>query len=67
MAPGEEQRVQVPVDAGQGASLLRIEASSGFRPSEREPASRDQRFLGVWVKSRGVSEQFSLFPVCLLP
>ena len=50
MAPGEEQQVQVPVEAGQGASLLRIEAGSGFRPSEREPASRDQRFLGVWVK-----------------
>jgi hypothetical protein len=50
MAPGEEQRVQVPIDAAHGASLLRIEAGSGFRPSEREPASRDQRFLGVWVK-----------------
>jgi hypothetical protein len=50
MAPGEEQRVQVPIEAAHGASLLRIEAGSGFRPSEREPASRDQRFLGVWVK-----------------
>lgn len=50
MAPGEEQRVQVPIDTARGASLLRIEAGSGFRPSEREPASRDQRFLGVWVK-----------------
>ena len=50
MAPGEEQRVQVPIDTAHGASLLRIEAGSGFRPSEREPASRDQRFLGVWVK-----------------
>ena len=50
MAPGEEQRLQLPIDAGHGASLLRIEAGSGFRPSEREPASRDQRFLGVWVK-----------------
>ena len=50
MAPGEEQRVQVPIDPAHGASLLRIEAGSGFRPSEREPASRDQRFLGVWVK-----------------
>ena len=53
MAPGEEQRVEVPVDATHGASLLRVEAGSGFRPSEREPASRDQRFLGVWVKVEG--------------
>ena len=50
MAPGEEQRVEVPIEPAHGASLLRIEAGSGFRPSEREPASRDQRFLGVWVK-----------------
>jgi hypothetical protein len=53
MAPGGEQQVQVPIEAGQGAGLLQIEASSGFRPSEREPASRDQRFLGVWVKVEG--------------
>ena len=50
MSPGEEQQVEVPIDRASGASLLRIEAGSGFRPSEREPASRDQRFLGVWVK-----------------
>jgi hypothetical protein len=50
MTPGEEQRVEVPIEPAHGASLLRIEAGSGFRPSEREPASRDQRFLGVWVK-----------------
>ena len=53
MAPGEEQRVRVPLDPGRGAGLVRIEAGSGFRPSEREPASRDQRFLGVWVKVEG--------------
>jgi hypothetical protein len=53
MAPGEEQRVQVPLEAARGAGLVRIEAGSGFRPSDREPASRDQRFLGVWVKVEG--------------
>jgi len=53
MSPGEEQQVEVPIDRASGASLLRIEAGSGFRPSEREPASRDQRFLGVWVKVEG--------------
>jgi hypothetical protein len=53
MSPGEERRVQVPVDAKRGASLLRIAAGSGFRPSEREPTNRDQRFLGVWVQIEG--------------
>jgi hypothetical protein len=53
MSPGEEQQVEVPIDRASGASLLRIEAGSGFRPSDREPVSRDQRFLGVWVKVEG--------------
>jgi hypothetical protein len=50
MAPGEEQRVQVPIDTAHGASLLRIEAGGGCGPADRAPANRDQRFLGVWVK-----------------
>ena len=50
MTPGEEQNVEVPLDLSGRAGLLRIEAGSGFRPSEHEPASRDQRFLGVWIK-----------------
>ena len=50
MAPGEERRVEVPLQPGRAAALLRIAAGSGFRPSEADPASGDQRFLGVWVK-----------------
>ena len=50
MGAGEEQQVEVPLDAGRGGSVLRLEASAGFRPSEHDPGSRDQRFLGVWVK-----------------
>jgi hypothetical protein len=50
MAPGQEQTIEVPVAPGAEAIPLQISASSGFRPSEVEPASRDERFLGVWVK-----------------
>jgi len=49
LGPGEEHRVQVPLDTGRGATLIRFTASSGFRPSAGDAASRDDRFLGVWV------------------
>ncbi len=50
MAAGEEQRIEIPVAPGADAVPLRITSSSGFRPSEVDTGSRDQRFLGVWVK-----------------
>jgi hypothetical protein len=50
MVPGEERRIHVPFDPARGASLVRFSVSSGFRPSQLEPASRDDRYLGVWVK-----------------
>jgi hypothetical protein len=50
MAPGEEQEVDVPLDVRRGAAVLKLGASAGFRPSEHDPGSRDQRFLGVWIK-----------------
>ena len=50
MAAGEEQRIEIPVVPGTEAVPLRITASSGFRPSEVDAGSRDERFLGVWVK-----------------
>jgi hypothetical protein len=50
MVPGEERRIHVPFDPARGASLVRFSVSSGFRPSQFEPASRDNRYLGVWVK-----------------
>lgn len=49
LGPGEEHRVEVPLDATRGATLVRISASAGFRPSEVEAGSRDTRFLGVRV------------------
>jgi hypothetical protein len=50
MAPGEERQIDVPLDAARGGGVLRLESSSGFRPAQHDPNSRDQRYLGVWVK-----------------
>lgn len=50
LAPGEERRLQVPMDHTRGATLFRLTTSSGFRPSDVNPGSRDTRYLGVWVK-----------------
>jgi hypothetical protein len=50
MDPGEETQIVVPIDAPRGATLLPFTTRAGFRPSEVDPKSRDDRFLGVWVK-----------------
>jgi hypothetical protein len=50
MTPGEQRDVDVPMDRIRGGQTLRVETSAGFRPSEQDPGSRDQRFLGVWIK-----------------
>lgn len=50
LAPGEERTVTVPLAPGRGAALISIAPATGFRPSEVDPASRDHRFLGVWVR-----------------
>ncbi len=50
LAPGEERRIQVRIDPQRGAALVTIAASAGFRPSAIDPKSRDDRFLGVYVK-----------------
>ena len=52
LKPGEERRIEVPIDAKGGAALLRIRASTGFRPSQADPNSRDSRLLGVFVMVR---------------
>lgn len=53
LGPGEERRIQVPLDLSRGATAVRFTTSSGFRPSAIDPTSRDHRFLGVWVKVGG--------------
>jgi hypothetical protein len=49
-APGEEKRVNASMDSVQGAALITLNVKTGFRPSEQNPSSRDNRFLGIWVK-----------------
>jgi hypothetical protein len=50
MTAGEEQTIEVPMDTARGGAVLRVETSGGFRPAEHDPTSRDQRFLGLWVR-----------------
>lgn len=49
-APGEERRVQVPIDPQRASVLMTVTTSAGFRPSAVDSKSRDDRFLGVYVK-----------------
>ena len=52
--PGEERAIDIPLYWLRGsAALTRIRSSSGFRPSEVDPESRDTRFLGVFVRIPG--------------
>jgi hypothetical protein len=45
LQPGEERAVAIPG----GARLTTIRTSAGFRPSDVDPRSQDQRYLGVFV------------------
>jgi hypothetical protein len=49
LQPGEERRVSLPTVFMGGAYAASIRTSAGFRPSDVDPKSRDQRFLGVYV------------------
>lgn len=50
LAPGEERRVELPIDPQHGAALFTVTTTAGFRPSAVDPKSRDDRFLGVWIR-----------------
>lgn len=45
---GQKQDLVLP-PAESGAWPLRIRSGAGFRPSERDPASRDVRSLAAWI------------------
>lgn len=49
LVPGEAADVELPVVAG-GVIPLIISTHDGFSPKTFDPASRDQRFLGIWVE-----------------
>lgn len=53
LAPGEERQVRVPLGPGQRAVIVTVTTTAGFRPSASVPDSRDERFLGVWIKPGG--------------
>jgi hypothetical protein len=46
----EERRIAVPISAHRPGALIRIHPQHGFRPSEVEAGSRDNRFLGAWLE-----------------
>ena len=50
LAPGEERLVRVPIGPDQRAAMVTATTIAGFRPSASNPESRDDRFLGVWIK-----------------
>jgi hypothetical protein len=52
LQPREERMVPLPVSSDRGAALVNIYSDSGFRPSQVEPGSTDNRYLGVWIELR---------------
>jgi hypothetical protein len=50
LAPGEERAIQIPLAPGRRAAVVTIATTSGFRPAESVPDSRDQRFLGAFLQ-----------------
>jgi hypothetical protein len=55
LGPGEEREITVPADPARQATAISIASRSGFRPSEVEQGSRDDRFLGVWVRLQNLA------------
>jgi hypothetical protein len=49
LQPGAAVDVALPIVPG-GVIPLTISTNSGFQPRDLDPASRDTRFLGIWVE-----------------
>lgn len=49
LVPGQAAEVELPVVAG-GVIPLTISTDNGFSPRDIDPASKDPRFLGIWVE-----------------
>jgi hypothetical protein len=49
LQPGESRPIRIPASRPGGPQTVQISTSAGFRPSDVDPNSRDQRFLGVYV------------------
>ena len=50
LSPGEERLVDVPVASD--AVPLDVTAERGFRPTDVDPRTTDDRYLGVWLEAR---------------
>jgi hypothetical protein len=50
MTPSEDREIAMQIPDGSSTVLLRVRASASFRPSETEPASKDTRRLGCYVR-----------------
>jgi hypothetical protein len=49
MSPWESTTVEIPLDGTEVLVRITIAVSHGFRPSEVDPTSTDQRWLGSQV------------------
>jgi hypothetical protein len=49
MAPGRQYDVALPADAD-GVSTIEVTTTSGFSPRQVDAASKDERFLGIWIE-----------------
>ena len=50
LAANEERQLELPLAPGRASALLTVSSAAGFRPTDVDPASRDVRFLGVWIR-----------------
>jgi hypothetical protein len=52
LRPDEERLIALPPVADRRVTVIRIETTAGFRPSEVVSGSTDARLLGVWLEFR---------------
>jgi hypothetical protein len=48
-APGQRHELAIPPTSA-GAWKITIRTGAGFRPSDLDPAAKDDRPLGVWIE-----------------
>jgi hypothetical protein len=53
LQPGEERVVEVPVDRATGGAAIEVRAERGFRPADFDKATKDIRYLGIWIQPMG--------------
>ena len=51
LAPAEERMLTIPLGAASRAAFLTVRADHGFRPSEVDAGSRDERYPGAWLET----------------